>query len=348
MDVIDRLVADLALPPEAGPAHGMLVVLPLSLLVLAALAELLKRDSAGWRPGTLARLWLILGALTCLPVVLTGLTQALDRELGGEALAWHRLAGLTLTGLALVTWLFCWIASPGTRPRATGTYRLLLFATGVLAASQLWWGAALAHGTERFEQARRAPRLVSAPAVVPSAAEVDSRLPEPSAADAASIAATLEQLLAAGAMAGRVAQDSAAVEVDLGRLGPAADDGLVASLVPLAPVLLWLDLGGSAVTSEGLSALSGLTALERLDLSRTSIDDGGLVHLAGLRRLVVLNLHGAAVGDDGLERLAGLPALRRVYLWQTAVTDAGVARLQARRPDLTVVRGSSLPPVAEG
>lgn len=392
MDVIDRLVAELALPPAAGPAHGLLVALPASLLVLAALAELFKSDGLGWRPGRVARVAMILGALTCLPAVATGVTQALDRELVGEALERHRLAGLSLTGLAWGAWLMGWIAGAGTRPRATGAYRILLLAAGLLAAGQLWWGAALAHGTERFESARRPPRLVSSPVepspdeAAPAPAEPVETAPtagagtltagsaapvlaapaqdvpadgaatpgaaSPSAGPAPSLTAGQRDLLAAlrdaGALAGPVAQDGPAVEVDLGRLGPAADDDLVARLEPLAPVLLWLDLGGSAVSGAGLESVGRLTALERLDLSRTGLVDDDLAALAPLAALVVLNLHGTALGDGALEHLATLPSLRRVYLWDTAVSAAGLAALEARRPDLTVVLGGSLPAASEG
>jgi uncharacterized membrane protein len=120
---------------------------------------------------------------------------------------------------------------------------------------------------------------------------------------------------------------------------PPADDGRVASLVPLAPHVLWLTLADTAITDGAYSSIARMTNVTRLDVSRTATTDRGLLALAPLAQLEALNLYGTQITDAGLPPLATLPRLRRVYLWQTAVTPAGVERLRAAAPKLEIVLG---------
>jgi hypothetical protein len=109
----------------------------------------------------------------------------------------------------------------------------------------------------------------------------------------------------------------------------------------------WLDIGGTAVTDAGLSALAPMHGLRRLHLDGTRVTDDGLARLSGLKRLEYLNLRGTAVTDKGLSALRALPRLRALYLWQTAVTPGAakalgeslvdrrrIARWQAEREEL--------------
>ena len=120
---------------------------------------------------------------------------------------------------------------------------------------------------------------------------------------------------------------------------PAADDGRVASLAPLAPHVLWLTLADTGITDAAFPAVAKMTNLTRLDVSRTATTDRGLLALASLAQLETLNLYDTRVTDAGLAPLAALPRLRRVYLWQTGVTPAGVERLRASAPRLEIVLG---------
>jgi hypothetical protein len=110
-------------------------------------------------------------------------------------------------------------------------------------------------------------------------------------------------------------------------------DAEISALAPIAPALYWLDLGETAVTDTGLSALKSMKNLRRLHLDRTKVTDAGLAHLAPLSHLESLNLHATSIGDRGLLALQSLPRLRSVYLWQTKVTPAGVEKLAKAQTD---------------
>ncbi len=167
--------------------------------------------------------------------------------------------------------------------------------------------------------------------------------------DAATEQRALAAIRARGGVAGRIAADTSAIDVNLSVLGRDAADADLALLAGLEPSLAWLNLARTGVTNDGLARLSPFTALRRLRLEQTPVGDGGLAHLAGLGRLEYLNLFGTEVTDEGLALLTTLPALKQVYLWETNVTDEGVAGARAVRPDLEIVLGAPAPPpVKEG
>ena len=89
---------------------------------------------------------------------------------------------------------------------------------------------------------------------------------------------------------------------------------------------LWA--GDTAITDNGLEALSRLEALEDLDLHGTEITDAGLLHLKGLVRLRKLNLMGTRISDAGLDRLQAMTQLEELNLYRTHVTNAGLERLR--------------------
>jgi len=99
-------------------------------------------------------------------------------------------------------------------------------------------------------------------------------------------------------------------------------DADLAKLSPIAANLRWLDLAGTKISNNGLSAIGAMPNLTRLHLERTSISDAGLARLATLGDLEYLNLYGTEVTDLGLPQLQSLPRLKQVYLWQTRVTPA--------------------------
>jgi uncharacterized membrane protein len=136
-----------------------------------------------------------------------------------------------------------------------------------------------------------------------------------------------------------VADGSPFLEARVTGREPPADDGRVASLVPLAPHVLWLTLADTAITDGAFPAIAKMTNLTRLDVSRTATTDRGLQALTPLAQLETLNLYDTRVTDAGLPPLAALPRLRRIYLWRTDVTPAGVERLRASRPTLQIVLG---------
>jgi YHS domain-containing protein len=111
----------------------------------------------------------------------------------------------------------------------------------------------------------------------------------------------------------------------------------------VAEQVVWLNLGGTAVTDAGLKALAGLKNLRRLHLERTAAGDAGVEHLKGLADLQYLNLYGTKVTDAAVASLSCLKKLKSLYLWQTAVTEAGGEALKKALPGCYVNRGVDAP-----
>ena len=139
-----------------------------------------------------------------------------------------------------------------------------------------------------------------------------------------------------------IAQNRAALEVNLSLLRGAGTDAQVTLLAGLEPVLVWANFAGTRLTDAGLAKLAGFGALRRLNLSGTAITDAGLASLAKMGELRSLNLYGTGVTDAGLKHLAALPSLERLYLWGTAVTPEAAKALQADHPDWLVNSGADL------
>jgi Leucine Rich repeat len=110
-------------------------------------------------------------------------------------------------------------------------------------------------------------------------------------------------------------------------------------LLPIKDQLLWLSLGRTKITDEGLRTIGQLTSLMSLNLEYTEIGDNGLQSLLPLKELTSLNLVGTKSGDVGLAHLAQLPKLKRIFLYQTNVTAQGVSEVVTRLPDLRVDTG---------
>ncbi|MCA9238680.1 MAG: hypothetical protein KDA37_00705 [Planctomycetales bacterium] len=122
-------------------------------------------------------------------------------------------------------------------------------------------------------------------------------------------------------------------------------DETIDRLLAAAPNVVWLDLGGTAVTDAGAAKLTACQNLMRLHLENTKLTDASVDALAQLPRLEYLNLYGTAVTDAALESLKGLPKLQRLYLWRTGVTYEAAKKLMAERPELEVNLGWDHPGV---
>jgi uncharacterized membrane protein len=111
-----------------------------------------------------------------------------------------------------------------------------------------------------------------------------------------------------------------------------AGDNDLSLLLPLKDQLLWLNVGRTKITDQGLKTIAQLTNLTQLNLEHTAIQDDGLKQLTSLAHLTTLNLVGNRISDAGLMTIASLPGLEKIYLYQTDVTSEGVS---------TVLRGNS-------
>ncbi len=122
---------------------------------------------------------------------------------------------------------------------------------------------------------------------------------------------------------------------------PGFSDTHMALLQKLSDQVVWLKIGGTAVTDKSLKDISGLKHLNKLYLDHTGITDEGIAQLGNPPGLEYLNLIGTKVSDASIGKIAGLKGLRSIYLWQSAVSDSGIAELRRLRPDLHVVGGLS-------
>lgn len=87
------------------------------------------------------------------------------------------------------------------------------------------------------------------------------------------------------------------------------------------PNLTIVQLGGTAITDDGLAALKDKASVEMLYLDRCDITDKGLEHLSGLTNLQVLVMENTLVTGEGLEKLTPLTELRTLNLARCSLTD---------------------------
>lgn len=164
-------------------------------------------------------------------------------------------------------------------------------------------------------------------------------IPALSDAEKARQAKAIDAVRKIGGLANRIAQNTAAVDVNLSLLGDEVDDEKLAALSGLESSLVWLNLSRTGVTDAGMKAVGAHKHLRRLHLAKTRIGDAGVKALAGLEGLRYLNLYGTNVTDAGLAALSGMKELEKVFLWQTKVTQAGVDKLQAALPKVIIDQG---------
>jgi uncharacterized membrane protein len=110
-------------------------------------------------------------------------------------------------------------------------------------------------------------------------------------------------------------------------------------LLPIKDQLLWLNVGRTTITNEGLKVIGQLSNLTLLNLEHTKIGDAGIEFLIPLKRLTMLNLVGNQVGNEGLVHIGKLTKLEKVYLYETEVSYEGVDKLVKDRPKLEIDTG---------
>jgi mono/diheme cytochrome c family protein len=170
--------------------------------------------------------------------------------------------------------------------------------------------------------------------------KITFNLPEITSADQKNdIAAAIKGLRAKGVVVQQVAADTHAIEVNMSLLRDKVTDAEVAMLLPLAPVLVWLNASRTALSDAGVRHLGALTQLRRLNLANTKLGDKGFGALMPLGQLEYLNAYGTQMTDDGLAMVASLPKLRQLYVWQTKVTKASVTSVRDQFPQLEVDLG---------
>jgi hypothetical protein len=87
-----------------------------------------------------------------------------------------------------------------------------------------------------------------------------------------------------------VSRDSAALTVDVQRLGADFDDADLAQFEPVAAAVSRLDLSGTAITDAAVASLAGFVQLESLRLNGTRVGDRVLTAVSQLRGLKSLTL----------------------------------------------------------
>ncbi len=117
-------------------------------------------------------------------------------------------------------------------------------------------------------------------------------------------------------------------------------DDTIQELLPLAPVIAWLDLSNTSITAQTLAIVARMPALVELDLRQTAITPDALRHLANHPNMERLNLSLTEMDDRIIETLLSMPRLKRLYLGGTQVTPAAIKRLSAPRIE---VIGAALP-----
>jgi len=159
------------------------------------------------------------------------------------------------------------------------------------------------------------------------------------AADAGAIAT----LTAKGVLVVPVGSESNYLSVSFVNARSTTDKDLE-MLLPIKDQLLWLNVGRTGITDEGLRTIGQLAQLSKLNLEYTGVSDAGLERLLPLVKLASLNLVGTKSTDVGLARLAQLSALKQIFAYQTQVTSAGVSNILTKSPGVSIDTGHySLP-----
>jgi hypothetical protein len=118
-------------------------------------------------------------------------------------------------------------------------------------------------------------------------------------------------------------------------------------LLPLKRQLLWLNLGRTKITDEGLKVIAQLPALRQIHFDHTLITDDGIKHLNPLAELNYINLVGTKITDEGLSYLSSMKKLKNIFVYQTAVTSKGLQDFSGKLPDARVDTGGyTLPQLA--
>jgi len=91
--------------------------------------------------------------------------------------------------------------------------------------------------------------------------------------------------------------------------------------------LMFLFLGSTGVTDNGLATIGTLTSLRNLDLSNTKVTANGLGQLAPCRNLQSLDLHQTKLGNSNLDGLKSLNNLDMLILGDSGINDSALNAL---------------------
>lgn len=148
----------------------------------------------------------------------------------------------------------------------------------------------------------------------------------------------LEKARKAGLLVMPIAQEKNLVEISAVN-SPTLTDAQLDVLLSLSEQIVWLKLGNTRLTDEGMKTIASLPNLRKLNLENTQITDKGVGLLLSLPQLHTLNLVGTKITEQGLAQLSEMPGLKTLYIGQTAISDSAVSLIQKKRKDLTLIGG---------
>ena len=148
----------------------------------------------------------------------------------------------------------------------------------------------------------------------------------------------LEKARKAGLLVMPIAQEKNLVEVSAVN-APNLTDAQLDVLSSLSEQIVWLKLGNTRLTDEGMQTITSLPNLRKLSLENTQITDKGVGKLLSLPQLHTLNLVGTKITEQSLAQLSEMLSLKTLYIGQTAISDSAVSLIQKKRKDLTLIGG---------
>lgn len=104
------------------------------------------------------------------------------------------------------------------------------------------------------------------------------------------------------------------------------------NLTALKDQLVWLKIGNTTISDNGMADIAKLEQLTRLSIENTAITDKGVSLLSSLKKLVYLNLVGTKVTAAGVTALKNIATLKSIYLYQSNVVKADFMTLQKAFP----------------
>lgn len=105
---------------------------------------------------------------------------------------------------------------------------------------------------------------------------------------------------------------------------------------PVTLIIVHLGQRKEKVKDADLERFRGLNGLRTLDLGGTAITNDGLAHLKDVTGLKTLILYGTGITDDGVKYLEGQTQLAKLDLTATKVTAEGIAKLREALPDCDI------------
>ncbi|HVY76339.1 MAG TPA: c-type cytochrome domain-containing protein [Puia sp.] len=211
-----------------------------------------------------------------------------------------------------------------------------------------WW---IADSADFDQKVKSMPQAASVRSALLALQEgVDTQAIKISDVPDASVSAASENLLNAlrshGVVVLPVARNSNYLSVSF--VTATLNDSLLGVLFKISDQLVWLNLGGTALTDQQLEKVGRLTRLTRLYLNDTKITDSGLHYLQSLQQLQYLNLVHTQTSAKGLAQLHGLKWLKQVFAYQTNLHAADWESLRKSLPGVKIDTGGYLVPTLAG